>query len=181
MRDQGVRADLIRFVEMPPPDMPGRWPPKAIDAYFVASRTRHAPSWTARQGFSITQGHLAAFRVLRARRDGELTPSALQSCGISFGHRRERRVGGDPPRRRRPAGVSLFPAGEKLIQYVLTQPPDRVSYRMLTPGDDEMQMIADMGLAAGILDRHLDVRDLVDRQFIPDAIAPARIDAPGPK
>jgi len=44
-----------------------------------------------------------------------------------------------------------------------------------------MQMIADMGLAAGILDRHVDVRDLVDRQFIPDAIAPARIDAPGPK
>jgi hypothetical protein len=35
----------------------------------------------------------------------------------------------------------------------LTQPPDRVSYRMLTPLDEEMQQIADMGLAAGILER----------------------------
>ena len=34
-----------------------------------------------------------------------------------------------------------FRQDEALIRYVLTQPPDRVSYRMLTPGDDEMQKI----------------------------------------
>ena len=39
-----------------------------------------------------------------------------------------------------------FRQDEKLVRYVLTQPPDRVSYRMLTPLDDEMQRIADMGL-----------------------------------
>ena len=61
---------------------------------------------------------------------------------------------------------------------MLTQPPDRVSYRMLTPADDEMQKIADMGLEAGILERRLDVRDLVDRQFIPTDIEPARIEVP---
>ena len=67
---------------------------------------------------------------------------------------------------------------ESLIRYVLTQPPDRVSYRMLTPQDDEMQRIADMALEAGILERRLDVKGLVDRQFIPPDIAPARIDLP---
>jgi hypothetical protein len=61
----------------------------------------------------------------------------------------------------------------------LTQPPDRVSYRMLTPGDEEMQKIADMGLAAGILERRLDVRDLVDRRFIPSDIHAAAIDVAG--
>ena len=70
----------------------------------------------------------------------------------------------------------FFRQDEKLIRYVLTQPPDRVSYRMLTPGDEEMQQIADMGLAAGILERRLDVRDLVDRRFIPAEIQPASID-----
>ncbi|MFN8004096.1 MAG: ABC transporter substrate-binding protein [Acidobacteriota bacterium] len=35
MEDQGVKADEIRFVEMPPPDMPGALASKAIDAYFV--------------------------------------------------------------------------------------------------------------------------------------------------
>ena len=29
-----------------------------------------------------------------------------------------------------------FRQDESLVRYVLTQPPDRVSYRMLTPGDD---------------------------------------------
>jgi hypothetical protein len=44
-----------------------------------------------------------------------------------------------------------------------------------------MQRIADMGLEAGILERRLDVRGLVDRQFIPPDIAPARIEMPGPR
>ena len=61
---------------------------------------------------------------------------------------------------------------------MLTQPPDRVSYRMLTPTDEEMQRIADMALEAGILDRRLDVSDLVDRRFIPADIEPAPIVVP---
>ncbi len=59
---------------------------------------------------------------------------------------------------------------------MLTQLPDRVSYRMLTPGDEEMQKIADMGLEAGILERRLDVKDLVDRRFIPADIQAAKIE-----
>src|SRR3982751_6703552 len=34
MADQGVGADEINFVELPPPDMPGALAAKAIDAYF---------------------------------------------------------------------------------------------------------------------------------------------------
>ena len=35
MQDEGVEPDEIRFVEMPPPDMPGALATKAIDAYFI--------------------------------------------------------------------------------------------------------------------------------------------------
>jgi ABC-type nitrate/sulfonate/bicarbonate transport system substrate-binding protein len=35
MEEQGVRPEEIKFVEMPPPDMPGALAGKAIDAYFV--------------------------------------------------------------------------------------------------------------------------------------------------
>ena len=35
MEDQGVKPEEIRFIEMPPPDMPGALAAKAIDAYFV--------------------------------------------------------------------------------------------------------------------------------------------------
>jgi NitT/TauT family transport system substrate-binding protein len=74
-----------------------------------------------------------------------------------------------------------FRQDETLVRYVLTQPPDRVSYRMLTPEDDEMQLMADMALEAGILERPLDVRGLVDRRFIPDDIPQAKIDMPPSK
>ena len=49
----------------------------------------------------------------------------------------------------------VLPPGPDASWYVLTQPPDRVSYRKLTPRDEEMQMIADMALEAGILERRL--------------------------
>ena len=71
-----------------------------------------------------------------------------------------------------------FRQDEKLLRHVLTQPPDRVSYRMLTPADDEMQRIADLALEAGVLERRLDIRELVDRQFIPSDIKAAAIAVP---
>ena len=51
---------------------------------------------------------------------------------------------------------------------------------MLTPTDDEMQRIAAMGLEAGILERHLDVKGLVDRRFIPPEFEAAHIAMPKP-
>jgi NitT/TauT family transport system substrate-binding protein len=70
----------------------------------------------------------------------------------------------------------FFRQDEKLLTHVLTSPPDRVSYRMLTPTDEELQRIHDMGIAAGILDRPINMRELIDRQFIPADIAPARVE-----
>ncbi len=178
MMDQGVRTDLIRFVEMPPPDMPGALAAKAIDAYFIgephAARAEldgsgrvlyHAKDIWPRfvSCVLVVTEKLIAERPAVVR---DLVRGIAESGEWAETHRVEAAKLVSP----------YFRQDENLIRYVLTQPPDRVSYRMLTPRDDEMQTIADMGLAAGILERRLDVRDLVDRQFIPDIIAPARID-----
>jgi len=69
-----------------------------------------------------------------------------------------------------------FKQNEKLVNYVLTQPPDRVSYRMLTPGDEEMQKIEDMGIALGVLKQRTPMSELMDKRFIPQEIVPAKID-----
>jgi NitT/TauT family transport system substrate-binding protein len=68
-----------------------------------------------------------------------------------------------------------FRQDEKVVRYVLTQPPDRVSYRMLTPTDEDLQQIHDMALKAGILERPIEMKDLIDRSFIPKEIKPASI------
>jgi NitT/TauT family transport system substrate-binding protein len=180
MKDEGLDPAAIRFVELPPPDMPGALAARAIDAYFIgephAARAEldgsgrvlyHAKDIWPRfiSCVLVVTERLIAERPAVVR---DLVRGIAESGEWADTHRL------DAARLVAP----YFRQDESLIRYVLTQPPDRVSYRMLTPQDDEMQGIADMALEAGILERRLDVKGLVDRQFIPADIAPARIDMP---
>jgi NitT/TauT family transport system substrate-binding protein len=180
MKDEGVDPETIRFVEMPPPDMPGALASKAIDAYFIGEphAARAELDGSGRVLYhakDIWPGFISCVLVVTERLIDtrpvvvkDLVRGIAESGEWAETHRIEAAKLVSP----------YFRQDEKLVRYVLTQPPNRVSYRMLTPGDAEMQRIADMGLAAGILERRLDVTSLVDRQFIPPEIAPARIDLP---
>lgn len=178
MTDEGVDPETIRFVEMPPPDMPGALASKAIDAYFIGEphAARAELDGTGRVLYhakDIWPRFISCVLVVTERLIDE-RPAVVRDLvrGIA--------ESGEWAETHRVEAARLvspyFRQDEKLIRYVLTQPPDRVSYRMLTPDDKEMQQIADMGLAAGILERRLNVKDLVDRRFIPPDIAPARIE-----
>ncbi len=177
MKDQGVDAAKIDFVEMPPPDMPGALATKAIDAYFIGEphAARAELDGTGRVLYhakDIWPRFISCVLVVTEKLI-ETRPAVVRDLvrGIA--------ESGEWAERHRVAAAGVvapyFRQDEKLVRYVLTQPPDRVSYRMLTPNDEEMQQIADMGLEAGILERRLDVRDLVDRRFIPEHIQEAPI------
>jgi NitT/TauT family transport system substrate-binding protein len=180
LKDEGVRPDDLRFVEMPPPDMPGALASKAIDAYFVgephAARAEldgsgrvlyHAKDIWPR---FISCVLVVTEKLIEERPEvvRDLVRGIAESGEWAESHRT------DAARLVSP----YFRQDEALVRYVLTQPPDRVSYRSLTPQDQEMQQIADMGVEAGILERRLDVTGLVDRRFIPPDIASARIVMP---
>ena len=180
IKDQGLSPDDIRFVELPPPDMPGALATKAIDAYFIGEphAARAELDGTGRilyHAKDIWPHFISCVLVVTEKlieeRPGvvkDLVRGIAESGEWAETHRLEAARLVSP----------YFRQDEKLLRHVLTQPPDRVSYRMLTPADDEMQLIADMALEAGVLERHLDVHDLVDRQFIPSDIKPAVIVQP---
>jgi NitT/TauT family transport system substrate-binding protein len=180
MKDEGVDASKIRFVELPPPDMPGALATKAIDAYFVgephAARAELDGSGRVMYHAKDIWPRFISCVLVVTEKLIDTRPAVVKDLvrGIAESgewaetHREEAAKVVSP----------FFRQDEKLVRYVLTQPPDRVSYRMLTPGDDEMQKIADMGLEAGILERPLDVRGLVDRRFIPTDIEAAKIEVP---
>ena len=113
MKDEGVDPTTIRFVEMPPPDMPGALASKAIDAYFIGEphAARAELDGIGPRALS-RQGHLAALHLVRAGRDREADRRAPGGrAGPGARHRRERRVGRDAPRRGgREAGVALTSA-----------------------------------------------------------------------
>jgi NitT/TauT family transport system substrate-binding protein len=178
MQDEGVDPAKIRFVELPPPDMPGALATKAIDAYFVgephcARAELDGSGRVLYHAKDIWPHFISCVLVVTEKLIAE-RPAVVRDLvrGIAESGEWAERHRVDAARLVSP----FFRQDEALIRYVLTQPPDRVSYRMLTPEDHEMQQIADMGLAAGLLDRRLDVRDLVDRRFIPTDIQPARIE-----
>ncbi len=178
MRDQGVDPSTIRFVEMAPPDMPSALAAKAIDAYFIGEphAARAELDGSGRVLYhakDIWPRFISCVLVVTERLIDE-RPAVVRDLvrGIA--------ESGEWAETHRLDAAKLvapyFRQDEKLLRYVLTQPPDRVSYRMLTPQDEEMQTIADMALDTGILERRLDVRDLVDRQFIPKDIEAAHIE-----
>jgi NitT/TauT family transport system substrate-binding protein len=180
MRDQGVSPDDLRFVELPPPDMPGALATKAVDAYFIGEphAARAELDGTGRilyHAKDIWPHFISCVLVVTEQLIAE-RPGVVKDLvrGIA--------ESGEWAERNRLAAARLvspyFRQDEKLLRHVLTQPPDRVSYSMLEPGDVELQRIADMAVEAGILERRLDVKDLVDRRFIPEDVKPAAISVP---
>jgi len=182
MQDEGLSPSDIRFVEMPPPDMPGALASKAIDAYFIGEphAARAELDGTGRVLYYAKDiwPHFISCVLVVTDRLVEQRPAVVKDLvrGIA--------ESGEWAETHRLEAARLvspyFRQDEQLLRFVLTQPPDRVSYRMLTPQDDEMQRIADMGLEAGILERRLDVRGLVDRRFIPSEFEAAHISMPKP-
>ncbi|MBS1911416.1 MAG: ABC transporter substrate-binding protein [Bacteroidetes bacterium] len=178
MQDQGVDPNDIHFVQMAPPDMPAALKAKAIDAYFVgephaAKAELDSSGRVLYMAKDIWPGFISCVlvvteRLIRQHPDvvRDLVRGIAESGEWAERHRLEAAHVASP----------YFRQDEKLVRYVLTRPPDRVSYRMLAPTDAELQKIHDMALAAGILAKPIAIKDLVDRSFIPADIEPAVIE-----
>jgi len=169
MEDQGIALGEIPLVEMAPPDMPGALAAGAIEAYFVGEpfAAKAEMDGTGRVLYYakdiwprfISCVLVVTEKLIRERPEvvRDLVRGIAESGEWAEGHREEAAARVAP----------YFRQDEKILRYVLTQPPDRVSYRMLTPTDDEMEAIMKQALAAGILRTPIDVAQLLDRSFIP--------------
>jgi len=178
MEQQGVRPEEIKFVEMPPPDMPGALAGNAIDAYFVgepfaAKAELDGSGRVLYYAKDIWPHFISCVLVVNEKLIRErpavvkdLVRGIAQSGEWADGHRLDAAKVVSP----------YFRQDEKLVRFVLTEPPDRVSYRMLNPTDEEMEQIRDMGIKAGILTTKIEMKDLLDRSFIPADIQAADID-----
>lgn len=175
--DQGVKPEEIDFVEMPPPEMPIALSTGVIDAYFVGEplAARAELDGTGRILYHVKDVWprfiscvlVVTERLIDTRPElvRDLVRGIAESGEWAETHRLEaaRLV------------APFFRQDERVVRHVLTQPPDRVSYRMLTPTDADITQIRDMAVLAGILEKKLPVSDYIDRRFIPTQIRAARI------
>lgn len=178
MRDQGIAPGEIKFVVLPPPDMPAALSAKAIDGFIVAEPYC---------GKAEMDGY---GRVLYYAKD--IWPNYISCCLVVHTDliRDQPEVvrdlvrgivaSGEWAHKNRSGAAKLvspyFGQNEKLMNYVLTQPEDRVTFINLRPSDTEIQLIMDMGISLGFLKQKTPIDELLDRSFIPDSIEPADID-----
>jgi len=178
MRTQGVKPDEIMFVVLPPPDMPAALSAKAIDGFIVAEPFC---------GKAEMDGY---GRVLYYAKD--IWPNYISCCLVVHEDliRDQPEVvrdlvrgivaSGEWAQKNRTDAARLvspyFGQNEKLLEFVLTQPADRVTFIHLDPTDEEIQRIMDMGLELGLLKQRTPLSDLLDRSFLASDIGPATID-----
>jgi NitT/TauT family transport system substrate-binding protein len=186
MEDYGMKPDDIQFVVLPPPDMPTSLASGAIDAYFVgepfcAKAELDGIGRILYYARDIWPNFISCALVVHEDliRDHpeivrDLVRGIAQSGAWAETHRAEAAKLASP----------YYRQDEKVLNYVLTADPHRVSYVQLTPTDEDLLQIRDMGLKMGLLTKHILMSELIDRDFVPQTITPALIDGskiPEPK
>ena len=186
MGDYGMKPDDISFVVLPPPDMPTSLASGAIDGYFVGEPfcAKAELDGTGRVLYyarDIWPNFISCALVVhedlikdKPEVVQDLVRGIAQSGAWAETHRAEAAKLVSP----------YYRQNEKVLNYVLTADPHRVSYLKLTPTDEDLQEIQDMGLKMGLLAKRIPMSELIDRDFVPQVITPAAIDAakiPEPK
>jgi NitT/TauT family transport system substrate-binding protein len=180
MEDEGMSPGDLTFVDLPPPDMPAALAAGSIDAYFVGEpfAAKAELNGTGRVLYyakDIWPRFVSCVLVVRDEliRDRpevvrDLVRGIAESGEWAEGHRLEAA--------RLAARKEYYNQDQHLLEFVLTHPADRVSYRSLTPTDEDLKTIMRYSIKAGLLTRELDLASIVDRRFIPAHISAAQID-----
>lgn len=179
MEDYGMNPDDISFVVLPPPDMPTSLAAGAIDAYFVGEPFCAKAEldgigrilYYARDIWpNFISCALVVHEDLLKENPGvvnDLVRGIAESGAWAETHRAEAAKLVSP----------YYRQDEKVLNYVLTSDPKRVSYLKLTPTDQDLEQIQNQGIKMGLLTRRIPMNELIDRNHVPRVITPAPIDA----
>lgn len=178
MADYQMQPEDITFVVLPPPDMPTSLAAGAIDGYFVgepfcAKAELDGIGRVLYYARDIWPNFISCALVVHEDLINEnpdvvkdLVRGIAQSGAWAETHREEaaRLV------------APYYRQDEKVLNFVLTADPKRVSYVNLTPTAEDLQLINNMGLSMGLLKRSIPMDELIDNRFLPKEIIEAPID-----
>src|SRR5450432_2791427 len=178
MEDYGMKENDIQFIVLPPPDMPTSLAAGAIDGYFVgepfcAKAELDGIGRVLYYARDIWPNFISCALVVHEdliRQHPEIVKDLVHGIAASGAwaetHRAEAAKLVSP----------YYRQDEKVLNYVLTADPHRVSYVQLTPTDEDLQQIQDMGIKLKLLTKKISMSEIIDRDFVPQNIIPASID-----
>ena len=140
MADAHMAPDDIKFVDMAPPDMPSALAAGAIDAYFIGEpfAAKAEMAGTGRVLYyakDIWPHFVSCVLVVRDEliaEHPEQVRDLVRGIAESGEWAEEHRLDAAH------LAAPYYNQDAKLLEFVLTQPPDRVSYRQLTPSDEDL-------------------------------------------
>ena len=171
LKQQGLTADDVHLVEMAPPDVAGALAVGAIDAF---SMGEPYPSQAEMAGYGRILFQAREYWpdymscVLVVRQDViDRNPRAVQTLvdGIARsglwleGGKSHREYAADF------VGRYYYHQPPELLRWALTRQLDRVMYEPLTPYKKDFELVQDLMVESGILDRRLPFDQIVDTRF----------------
>jgi NitT/TauT family transport system substrate-binding protein len=171
----GMKPDDLHIVEMAPPDVAGALAANANDAF---SMGEPYPSQAEIGGFGRVlfhaREHWPDFMscVLVVREDVITSrPEAVQTLVDGIARSGLWLEEGKPNRDHAADFVGRFYYNQnpKILRWALTNPLDRVTYTPLSPRKPDFDMVRDLMIETGVLDRKIEFNDYVDTRFAENA------------
>ncbi|HWP84653.1 MAG TPA: ABC transporter substrate-binding protein [Terriglobia bacterium] len=171
LKAYGIPPEEVKMVEMPPPDVAGALAVNAVDAF---SMGEPFPSQAEMGGFGRVLFHAREYWpdymscVLVVRQDMiDRRPDAVQALVDGIARSGLWLEKGLPYRESAADFVGRFyylqdPA---LLRWALTNPLDRVLYTPLTPFKKDFDIVRDLMIETGVLDRKIEFEQYVDVRF----------------
>jgi len=171
LASRGMSVEDVELVEMPPPDMPAALYAKAIDGItsgepFMAQTEMDGYGKVLYQAKEVWPDFISCVLVVSQRTIDEhpewvqqlVTGIAKSGLWLDKGmdHRMEAA---------QVVARNYYNQDPRLLSFVLSKPPDRVTYSKLALAREDFDEIATMALEAGILDKPIAFEEYADPRF----------------
>ena len=172
----GIDAKSVKMIEMAPPDVAGALAAGAVDAF---SMGEPYPSQAELGGFGRVLFHAREYWpdymscIVVARQDViDKRPQALQVLVDGIARSGLWLDEGRPHREHAADFVARYYYNQppELLRHALTQPLDRVIYTRLAPRKPDFDMVRDLMIQTGVLDRKIEFDEYVDTRFADGAV-----------
>jgi NitT/TauT family transport system substrate-binding protein len=178
---EGMTLRDIQIVEMPPPDMPAALFARSVDAYctgepFGASAQRAGFAVPLRMTRDEWPNYICCVLTVRQELIDE-NPGLVQDL-VNYVQGAGDWLDADQDHRTRATEIAAsneyFNQDQVILQYVMENPTDRVTYGDLRMIPEEFDDLMQLSLKAGTLKRPIAFERYIDDRFVKAAV-PARI------
>ncbi len=174
LRKFGMSINDVKIVEMPPPDMPAALLSRSVDAIssgepFMGQTELDGYGRVLFQAKDVWPGFISCVLAVHEdairdhREEIQRLVNGIAASGKWIDQSMEHRMDAAEF-----VAKGYYNQNPRLLKFVLSKPPDRVTYSRLQPLRADFEEIEKLAVEAGILEGKVHFEDYVDDSFAPD-------------